>query len=174
MLIITSIIIATLLFDFGLVQKFVHLFEGYKWIGIFLSGLFFTSIFTTAPSIVLLTGFAQNSSLSELVIFGGLGAMIGDFILFKFIKDRISEDFKYLFNFSKKKRAREIFRTNIFRFFVPTIGALIIASPLPDEIGIAMLGMTKINNRFFLALSFIFNGIGIAIVGAIAQTLIGI
>jgi hypothetical protein len=156
----------------GIVEQIVSWFGALSWVGIILAGAFFTSVFTTAPAIVLLGTFAVTTSLPALVVLGALGAVCGDYLIFRFVKDRLVSDFEYLLSFSGKKRLRAIFKTQLFRIFTPFVGALIIASPLPDEIGVAMLGVSRVKNRIFLPLSFIANGLGILLIGLIAQSII--
>jgi len=169
-LITISIGFAFFLVQTDTTEKFIASLGEQQWLGIFLSGMFFTSIFTTAPSIALLGTFAQTTPLFTIAILGGLGAMLGDYIIFRLIRDRISSDFKYIFSLPHKHRLSMLSKTNPFKLLVPFLGALIILSPLPDEIGVMMMGISKINERLFLFLSFILNGTGIFIVAWIAQS----
>lgn len=170
---LVSSIIAVLAVKAGITDQIVFSFGTLDWVGIILAGAFFTSVFTTAPAIALLGTFAETTSLPTLAILGGLGAVCGDYLIFRFVKDRLAEDFKYLLSFSGKKRFSAIFKTQLFRVFTPFVGALIIASPLPDEIGVAMLGVSKVKNRVFLPVSFVANGTGILLIGLIAKSIIG-
>ena len=156
----------------GIAHKFIASFGELKWLGVIFAGIFFTSIFTAAPSIVLLGQLADTTPLLVLGVLGGLGAMLGDYVIFKFVRDRMAEDLKYLLSFTRQKRFSEIFKTELFRFFMPFVGAIIIASPFPDEIGVAMLGLSKVKTNFFLILSFLLNGTGIFIIGFIANSII--
>lgn len=170
-IILVSIIVGFFIYKNGWAHTFTGYFADFKIFAIFISGMFFTSIFTTAPSIALLTDLSGSVPLWQLSLFGGLGAMIGDLIIFKFVRDRFSEDLNFLLA-DQTKRFRKIFKTKLFEFFLPFIGALIIASPLPDELGVTILGFSKINKKFFLMLSFVFNGLGILFIGYLAQILI--
>lgn len=152
----------------GLTHQVVGYFSLFPLLGVFVAGMFFTSVFTTAPSIVLLGDFAHTTPLGTLALVGGLGAMIGDFIIFKFVRGHISEDIDYLLSFTRKNRFSVIFKTRLFRYFVPFIGALIIASPFPDELGIAMMGISKMSNRAFFIISYIMNAAGIGVIGWLA------
>ncbi|HEY4478659.1 MAG TPA: hypothetical protein VI775_02350, partial [Candidatus Paceibacterota bacterium] len=49
------------------------------------------------------------------------------------------------------------------KWLSPLIGAFIIASPLPDELGVALLGMSKIRIAVLIPLSFTMNILGIYI-----------
>ncbi len=171
-IILCSIFFALFLLKDGVVESFIGSFGGFQIFAIFLAGMFFTSVFTTAPAIAVLSVLAQNNNVFLVALLGGLGAMLGDYIIFRFVKDRISEDFKYVFGFSKKKRVPKIFRTKLFHWFAPFFGALIIASPFPDEIGIAILGLSHTSSRVFLFLSFLFNSAGILLIGMVARFVI--
>ena len=50
------------------------------------------------------------------------------------------------------------------KYFVPVLAGFIIASPLPDEIGVIMLaGLTKIKIGILVVLSLILNTLGILV-----------
>lgn len=135
--------------------------------------MLFTSALTTAPALILLSQFAATIPLPTLAILGGFGAMLGDYVIFRFVKDRMTEDVHYLLSFSKKERFQKIFKTKVFRFFVPLIAVIIIASPIiPDEIGITMLGLSKMKTRYFFLVSFLANSIGVLIIGLVARALL--
>ncbi|MBI5004786.1 MAG: hypothetical protein HZC04_01190 [Candidatus Lloydbacteria bacterium] len=169
-----SIGFAVFIVKIGMVREMVEWLDSLRWLGIIFAGAFFTSAFTTAPAIALLSTFAETIPLAALAVLGGFGAVCGDYVIFRFAKDRIAQDFKYLLSFSKRNRFSAIFQTRIFRFFVPFLGALIIASPLPDEIGITMLGLSNMKDKIFFLISFLANGTGIFIIGWIAKTVSGL
>ena len=87
--------------------------------------------------------------------------MCGDLILFFFIRDRFYND---IVNSIKPKTIKHILRSFHFGFLkwiAPIVGALIIASPLPDEFGIALLSMSKVKTAVLMPVSFIMNALGI-------------
>lgn len=173
-LISISITLALVALKSGFAHQFVASFGEMRWFGMILAGVFFTSIFTTVPAMILFGEFAQTNSLLTITILGGLGAVLGDYIIFRFVKDRVTEDLEYIFSFRKRRRFFAIFKTRLFKRFVPFIAGLIIASPFPDEIGIAMLGMSKISNKSFFVLSFLFNGFGVLVISWIAKSATGL
>ena len=168
-----SIAVAVFFVKTGVADKLITSLDGLKWLGIVIAGLFFTSIFTSAPSVVLLGVFAEDSSLFVVAILGGLGAVIGDFIIFSFVKNRVSKNLELMLASSPKSRIPLIFKKELFKFFLPLLGAIIIASPLPDEIGVTMLGVSKMSKKRFILLTFILNSIGIFIIAGMAKTIIG-
>lgn len=143
-----------------------------EFLGSFIAGLFFTSVFTTAPAMVALGSIAHANSLLPVVVFGALGATIGDLIIFRFIRDEFSEHLLELAQHkSSLRRLRALLKMKIFRWLSFFVGGLIIASPFPDELGIGLLGFSKMKTRWFIPLSLVFNSIGILAIGFIARSL---
>ncbi|MEK7660290.1 MAG: hypothetical protein AAB343_03750 [Patescibacteria group bacterium] len=50
------------------------------------------------------------------------------------------------------------------------MGAIIIASPFPDEVGISLMGISQLKNWQFLVISFLLNSLGILFVVTIAKS----
>lgn len=146
--------------------------QDFEFIGSFIAGLFFTSVFTTAPAIVALGEMSQASSIATVALFGSLGAVIGDVVIFKFIRDRFSDHLMELLHLKKEgKKIKIRHHLHLFRWVSFFVGGLIIASPLPDELGISFLGFSKMNLKMFIPISFIFNFIGILLIGMVANAL---
>ena len=166
-----SILIAIILAKTGALQDLITSTQEVKFVGSFIAGILFVSVFTVAPATIALGEIAQSNSAITVAIIGGLGALIGDLIIFRFVRDRVSQHLFYLIKISKSERLFSIFKLRLFRWIIPFVGALIIASPLPDEIGVSMLGLSKMKNSYFILLSFILNSAGILIIGLIAKSL---
>jgi len=166
-----SIVVAVILVKTGALKSALTSTQELKFLGSFIAGIFFVSIFTVAPATVVLAEIVQTNAIFWVAFFGGLGALIGDLLIFRFVKDRLSEDLFYLIKKSKSERLRSIFRSRIYKWFVPFLGALIIASPLPDELGLAMMGLSKIKTSLFIPFSFLLNFFGIMVIGLIAKAL---
>jgi len=172
MLIVLSVIFAVVLVKTDLLIKILTSTRELEFLGSFISGIFFTSIFTTAPAIVTLGELARANSIASVAILGAMGAIIGDMIIFRFIRDRFSEHLMELVKHQGiGKRIKVLLKLRLFRWLTFLTGGLIIASPLPDELGIGLLGFLKIKTPRFILISFLFNFIGILLIGLIAKTL---
>lgn len=68
-------------------------------------------------------------------------------------------------------KIKALINLRLFRWVSFALGALIIASPLPDELGISLLGFSKMKTVWFVPVSYVFNGIGILLIGAVARAL---
>ena len=171
-IILFSVGIAVLLIKTGVLGTILTSTKELEILGSFVAGMFFTSAFTTAPAIAALSEIANANSVLLTAIFGALGAVLGDLIIFQFVRDRFSEHLLELFRHEGAgKRVRLLFKQRSFRWLTLFIGGLIIASPLPDEVGISILGFSKIRASWFIPISFFFNFIGILLIGIIAKAI---
>ena len=166
-----SIIAAILLAKSGFFNIIIDSTEEFKILGIFIAGFFFTSALTIGPAGVALVAFSQSESIFLIALIGAAGGVLGDLIIFRFVRDQITDDFIALFQQMKIKRLAHILHLEIFRFLTPFIGALIVASPLPDEIGLAMMGISKIKTRYFIPISYFLNFAGILLIGSAGSLL---
>ena len=167
--IITSIFVAILLVRTGTIENLVAQTNGLLFLQSFVAGLFFTSIFTTAPAIVALGSIVQGSSaIWPVAIWGALGALVGDLIIYRFSRDTLTSDIKALVSVHARKRLSHIFQLRLFRWFFALLGGLIIASPLPDELGLFLMGVTRVSKVTFVVVSYIFNFIGIVVIAMLA------
>ena len=137
--------------------------------GAFLAGMLFVSTFTVAPAAVILYHLASSLQPLEIAVIAGLGAMSGDYIIFRFIKDKIFLELRPLFLKFGRPYLKIIYRSPYFAWLLPISGAFIIASPFPDELGVSMLGLSKIKRWQFILVTFALNAVGIFLVVSAAQ-----
>lgn len=141
----------------------------------FLVGMFFTSIFTATPATVALGEIAQVEPLLPVALMAGLGAVFGDLVLIKVIR-RIAR----LLHpngepAGRKKAARTLhvrgwlWKFKTLRALQFVLGAIIIASPLPDELGLALMSRTRLAIVQLIPVLFLMNTIGVYLVGALAR-----
>ncbi len=168
-IVVLSILVAIILAKTGALESLITSTQGVRFIGSFIAGILFVSVFTVAPATIALGEIAQSNSVITVALIGGLGALVGDLLIFRFVKDKLSEDLLNLIKTSKSKRLAYLTKLKSLKRVAPLIGALIIASPLPDELGIAMLGLSKMRNSLFIPLSFGLNTAGILVIGLIAK-----
>ncbi len=165
----------TLLFFSIILAVFLSRLEGFHtlllnlgsfgYIGAFIAGILFVSTFTVATGAVVLLVLAEKLSPIEIGIIAGLGAVIGDFIIFKFVKDGLVEEVEEVYEkIDHNNHLLKLLHTKYFSWMFPVFGAVIIMSPLPDEIGVSLMGIGKIKTYQFLILSFVLNAAGIFLV----------
>lgn len=152
----------------GIAASLILKIGDWGYFGAFLVGIFFVSTFTVAPSIIVIYYLAQTLNAWEVALFAGIGAMIGDVLIFNFLRDGFFDEIRPLFSIFKKPSLVKLFNSSHFAWLMPVVGAAIIASPLPDEIGISMMGLSKIKRWQFLIVSFILNATGLFVIALLA------
>ena len=139
----------------------------YAYISSFIAGLLlpfgFTAPFAAGVFINLI---AENILLATVL--GGIGGLISDMVIFKIIRLSFMDEFEKLEHTKMMEEITYLLDTNaIHRFkmyIIYALAGLMIASPLPDEAGVAMLaGMTRINAYTLAILSFALHALGIYI-----------
>ncbi len=156
-----GIAIAIFLSKIGAIDILVNALRDYYIFASFFAGIFFTSAFTLAPASISLIHIAQSAPAHSVIFWGGLGAMCGDMILLFFIKDRFAKDIMSAIKPSKMRHILRSFHFGFLKWLSPILGALIIASPLPDEFGIALLGLSKVKLGVLIPITLLMNMLGI-------------
>ncbi|MDP4020449.1 MAG: hypothetical protein Q8P58_00170 [Candidatus Adlerbacteria bacterium] len=137
----------------------------------FVAGVFFTSIFTAAPATAILAELAEDSSLFVVVIMGSLGAVLGDYVLYLFLRNRLLRDASQIPSKSRLHRIIALLRRRRYHRLTQLLGILILATPLPDEPALALLGLSSISRGAFFILSFTTHAVGILAIGLIARAI---
>ncbi len=137
--------------------------------GAFLTGIFFVSTFTVAPAGYVLYKLAEVLHPVEIALLAGIGAMVGDYVLFRFIKDGLFEELAPLARKLQHPGVKKLFATPYFAWLLPVVGAAIIASPLPDEAGISLLGLSKVKKWQFFIVTYVLNALGIFTIVSVAR-----
>jgi hypothetical protein len=166
-----SVLLAWFLISSGALSHFLASTDAGKIFESFVIGIFFTSAFTLAPAAIFLAELSQTISPWTVALFGALGAMCGDLILFLFIRDRLAGDIQVLFQKRVVRHFLNSFHLGFWKWLAPLLGALIIASPLPDEFGLSLLGLSRARIAILLPVALVMNFFGILAVAAIAHAL---
>jgi hypothetical protein len=160
-----SLLLAFFIFQNEAVHSYLQHLGKLGYIGAFLSGILFVSTFTVSSSMIILLVLAETLSPLEIGIVAGAGAVVGDLIIFRFVKNDMAREMKQIYHlFDKKHHIKKVLHTKYFSWTLPVVGALMIASPLPDELGVSLMGLSKLHTSKFLVLSFLLNSLGILFV----------
>lgn len=169
-LLIVSIILFLYFLDSRYVQIAVKSIGGFGYIGSFISGMFFVSVFTIAPASAILFDIAKHLNPYLVALSAGIGAVLGDYIILRILKDQVFEELFPLFRKVNGSFLGTIFSSPFFAWMIPLAGAIAIASPLPDEIGISLMGLSKIKNWQFILITFLLNSVGIFVIISLARS----
>lgn len=159
-----------LLFSFAL--AFLMLSEGISLViydvasraglcGAFVSGVFYSFGLTSAPAAAVLFLLASEGSIIEIGIVAGMGALLSDIVIFVFVRYSLAKEIAMLSKERIVKKMNEAVR-GIREILVPPVAAFIIASPIPTEIGVALLASaTKLSFKKFVIVAYALHTIGI-------------
>ncbi len=142
---------AILLSRLGVFEALISQSRDLRFLEMFVAGFFYTSVLTIGPAAVAILEIAEHNSIWAISLIGALGAVIADSLLFTLVKKEVAPELP----------TQKLSRNPILRFLWPILGFLIIVSPLPDELGLAFLGISGTRNWKFLLVSFSANFLGI-------------
>jgi len=160
-----GILLAVVLSRNSTFHSFLLHLGGFGYVGAFLAGILFVSTFTVATSALVLLTLAETLSPIEIGLIAGIGAVVGDMMIFRLIKDNLANEIEDIYNhIDTEKHLKKLFHSKYFSWTLPVFGAIIIASPLPDEMGISLINLSKMSTFKFVLLSYILNSIGIFLI----------
>ena len=184
-LLIISIIIAYYILKFKPISSFIDGLSYFGYAASLILGMLFAYALTAVPATAALYNLGQSLNPLIIAFIGAFGSVIADYLIFRFVRDKLINEIKLLSEeinqltkpvsnlvFPERIRViiwRKIFRSKIWKTLVPIFAGFIIASPLPDELGVAIFGAAKYEPRRFLLISYILNFIGILIVASIGN-----
>lgn len=172
LLLFITFLIAYLLFYERNYKSFHDFIVSLGYFGTFLTGALFAYGFTAAPATAILLILAKEQNILLAGLIAGFGALVSDLIIFNFIRYSFADEIKRL---SREKPVLYINHKtpNIFKkYLLPVVAGFIIASPLPDEIGVSLLAVSKnISMKIFSAISYMLNTVGIFIILLIGRSL---
>ena len=99
-----GIIFAVLLSRVEAFHSFLTHLGGLGYIGAFFAGILFVSTFTVATGVLILFTLAETLHPVEIGLIAGLGAVVGDLTIFRFVKDGLSGEIEDIYNYMDRKR----------------------------------------------------------------------
>src|SRR3990170_8413161 len=93
-----SVIFAIIISQLEVFHSFLIHLGTWGYIGAFLAGILFVSTFTVATGALILLVLAESLSPIEIGLIAGLGAVVGDALIFHFVKDDLVKELKPLYH----------------------------------------------------------------------------
>lgn len=142
-------------------------------VGAFLAGGFYAYGFTAAPATAVLLSIAKEQNIIIAAMAGGLGALIGDMLLFYLARHTFKEEIGRV---SKTKvmrfidRGQTLILGRLKKHVLLAFAGFFIASPLPTEIGVTMMAsLNYISMKKFAVIAYVLHTTGIIIILAIGR-----
>lgn len=167
-----SIIASLLLIRTPLFREMMFHLGTYGFVGALVGGALFSSTFTVSIGAAILMLLAEVMNPLQVGIIAGAGGVIMDMLIFRFIRSKgLVVEIKHFFTFFNGDKVHHLIHSKYFGWTLPVLGALIIASPLPDELGVSLMGISKMKIREFVVVSFIMNVIGMTAIVSVGLVL---
>lgn len=161
---IFSISLAWFLVKSGYLHSLISSILPYQFIAEFIAGMLYTSFLTSPISVAMLLVLAGEGNPIMITFLGGLGAACGDLLLVRVFRDNYKKEVDGVSRELQLQKIDNFLKKFNLEFLIPLLGAIIIASPFPDEIGLLMLGISKLEYRQIALVSFILNSAGILLI----------
>jgi hypothetical protein len=166
-ILVLCIILSYFIFSNPKFTVWMNYLDGLTYLSSFIAGLFFSYGFSTPFAV----GFFLKLNVVNpipVALVAGLGALISDLIIFKLIRLSMMGEFNRI---KKAKPFRiinyflkETITSSLMSYILALLAGIILASPLPDELGISILaGLTRIKIYKLAVISYICNTLGILI-----------
>ncbi len=163
-LLMISIVLAALMLKSSFIKNLILSLGDLEYIGAFISGSFFTYGLTTAPAISMLYIISRDLHPVDVAAFGAVGAFLGDYLIFRLVKNNLSGEIKRLADKVKYHPNMNKGYMKVLKKLAPLIAGIIMASPLPDELAASILGSIKMDDKQFMLISMCSNFIGILVI----------
>lgn len=160
---LSAICLFIIALDTAIVQGSMSYIQEMGIAGLVIAGVMFTSFFTAAPAVVILLAMAEAYDPLIVAFYAAVGSAIGDWIILKIFEEKVAYE---LLPLAKKFHMRGLLRSvrkRKNRERTTLIGMAVIASPLPDELGIGLLGIAHLPTFSLLLVTFLLNAAGILV-----------
>lgn len=170
LLFVCAIIISYLLYRQGSFHWISQHLDGFGYASVFLAGMFYSFGFTSPFAVAHFVEISAQVSPVPAAFLGGLGAAVTDMGIFAFVSVSLHEEFRRLRSTAIVQRIyvlmhHETLSERVQRALQWTFASVIIASPLPDEVGMSLIaGLTNLESRRVTAMCFLLNSAGILII----------
>jgi len=179
-LFVISLLFAYYILKYKPIVSLIQSLSNLGYISAFILGMLFTYALTSVPAAATLYNLGELLNPLIIAFIGAFGSVISDYLIFRFIQDRLLDEIKLLSEEIGKttKPVTDLFlpknlliilwksisRSRIWKILIPITAGFIIASPLPDEFGVALFGAAKYEPKKFIICSYFLNFVGILVI----------
>jgi membrane protein YqaA with SNARE-associated domain len=167
---LTALVLFVLLIDSALLVSVIRVVDEFGYVSGLLAGALSVSFFTAAPALVLTVELAQHLNPFLLAFLVAIGSVAGDWLIIKFFEERIFTELAPVIKKLKLRRIKQALSRPYGKWVLVVIGAAVVSSPLPDEVGLALMGVGHHKRYIVLTICFVLNFIGAFLVISAAKT----
>jgi len=158
---LASIVVAILLVKGGVPEIVVASTGGGQVVTAFLAGVMFASLFTVSIAIAILAQLALTMPPLAVALVAATGALFADVLMFLFARRHAADEVSHLISTRLLCKLVHIHYRPFMQWLAPAVGAIFIATPLPDEVGLTLMGVSKTHLSFVVPFSYTMHFFGI-------------
>lgn len=163
---ILSLSFAWWLIKSGYLEGLIDAILPLKFVAEIVAGIFYTSFLTSPIAVAMLIVLARENNPIMTAFLAGFGAVLGDFLIVKFFRQELSSDVNLVSKQLHLEKVNKYLQKFHLDSITPLLGAIIVASPFPDELGLMMLGASKLGYQQIALISYVLNTAGILLLVA--------
>lgn len=171
-----SCILAYLLLQEGVFSDAMRMLRGYDLPSYVVAGMFFSLGFTSPFAVAFFVDAAPHANPFSIALWAGIGALVADMAIFTIARLSFADEVQRLHGTVPIQRLKQLLRhehwpRTVRSYVLWSFAALFIASPLPDELGLTLLGtVSDVRGLRLSVLCFVLNTTGILfiVLGAVA------
>lgn len=162
-----TFIVAFVFLKLGYFDWLDHLRGNGNMMSLFVAGFFMSISFTAAFGLAALIEMAPYADPLVAVPVAAMGALCADAFLFSFLRFSVEDEIQKLRESTAGKILRGLLHhqkmpSKLREYILLSVAGLVIASPLPDELGVSMLSASHdVQPRKFVLFCYVVNAFGI-------------
>ena len=133
----------------------------YRFVVIAAAGILFVTPFTAPIGGLMLSILAKQTPIWQVIALSGASAVAADMTILHALNTELLEEIEDIFNEFHGRKLIHIFHSKMFRWTLPLLVIFIIATPLPDDLAIGLLGISRVSAHRFVLSSYMLNSLGI-------------
>lgn len=149
--------------------------SGYGYATVLVGGMLLSFGFTSAFGVAVLVSAAGEVHPLAGALVAAVGALAVDMAIFSFVRFSFEEELRLIratrvFVFLHGILHHETVSERVRAYVLWSLAGIVIASPLPDEIGVLLVGgLTEIDGKRFAVLCYVLNAVGCFAILALAR-----
>lgn len=167
---LTTVLVAWALNKLGIIESFAGGFaQTNQVLFVFIAGALYSFSFTAAIAVVLFSNLTITAGeVLPLSIIAACGQLLMDVTLLRFLKGFMNEELS-----AKAKRfVSRVTKKRPMQFLLQIFGAFVIISPLPEELGLTLLGISHLSYWRILMVTYVLDIIGAYLIIMLVATVV--
>lgn len=137
--------------------------SSHGYLSAFVAGVLYVYGFTAAFGTGILLSLPESIPAVPATALAAFGSLLGDLVIFRVIREYFGDEIMQISQTKTFAWLSSNLPVSVRRYGMTVLGLAVIASPLPDELGVSLIASGRMSGRSFAILSFLLNAAGILV-----------